>query len=97
MALTLDEILSKSKTLFSGLDLQHVYLFGSYARGEETEESDIDIYIDFGHPKLLRSDWYTIGEAYERVKKAFNKEVDVIVFPKEPLYEEIKSHMIQLF
>ena len=40
----LGEIAAESKTLF-GSNLGSVILFGSYARGEATEESDIDIMV----------------------------------------------------
>lgn len=34
--------------------IKHLRLFGSYARGEETEESDIDFLYDADYSKLLK-------------------------------------------
>ena len=40
---TIDEIRQIVKNLTVKYDIENVYLFGSYARGEATEKSDIDI------------------------------------------------------
>lgn len=37
---------------------ERVYLFGSYARGEATENSDIDLHIDKGRIRGGTSLWY---------------------------------------
>src|SRR5207253_1139995 len=34
------------------LGVEHLYLFGSIARGEATEESDIDLFFDYEKGKL---------------------------------------------
>ena len=45
--------------LNSGLDVEKIYLFGSYAYGEPNEESDIDLYVvlsDDGGPGVRAID-----------------------------------------
>lgn len=42
---TVDEIRQIMKELSNKYDIRNAYLFGSYARGEATEKSDIDIVI----------------------------------------------------
>ena len=54
-------------------NIQQVYLFGSYAREEATEESDIDILVCGGDKFKL-----TMVFAFaEELRKALNKDVDV--------------------
>ena len=46
MIYTINQIREKSKNIFDKQDfIKEVYLFGSYARGEATENSDIDFMI----------------------------------------------------
>lgn len=40
-------VLSNHKHEFSSLGIRNVGLFGSYARNEESENSDIDLLLDF--------------------------------------------------
>jgi len=44
--LSITEIQSRLFPLFEGLDVKKAILFGSYARNQETVESDIDLVID---------------------------------------------------
>lgn len=46
MIYTIEQIKNKSKEVFDNQDfVKRAYLFGSYARGEATEKSDIDFMI----------------------------------------------------
>ena len=61
------------KPLADKYNIQQVYLFGSYARKEATEDSDIDILVCGGDRFKL-----TMVFAFaEELRKAFNKDVDV--------------------
>lgn len=51
-----------------------VYLFGSYARGEATEHSDIDLRIDSGRIKSLLG----LGGLYAELQDAFAKPLDIV-------------------
>ena len=54
------------------------WLFGSYARGEETPQSDVDILFvpDYsGKPFTL----FTMGAMYMDLKELLGKEVDLVV------------------
>ena len=46
MIYTLDDIEAKIIPIAKQYNISKVYLFGSYARGEENENSDIDIALD---------------------------------------------------
>ncbi len=68
--------LSKEKVqLESKFRVSKIGLFGSYARGEETEESDIDIILEFlPHTENLSEIKLSLKEL---IKKEFGKNVDI--------------------
>lgn len=53
---------------------KRIALFGSYARGEATADSDIDILVHFSSPKSL----IDLVRIEDELKKVLNKEVDLI-------------------
>lgn len=53
-----------------------VYLFGSYARGEATEDSDIDILVDTTGTDL--TSLLKLGALYCDLEEAFGKEIDLV-------------------
>lgn len=64
-------------------------LFGSMARGEATEKSDVDLLIDFSQtPDLL-----TFIELEEKLKSALGKNVDLV--PKRKLRAELSQNILQ--
>ena len=52
------------------------WLFGSYARGEETPQSDVDIL--FVPDRSQHFSLFTMGGMYEDLKELLGKEVDLI-------------------
>ena len=46
-AYTKDFIIPKIRAYFKTQPIEKAWLFGSYSRGEENENSDIDILVDF--------------------------------------------------
>ena len=63
---TLDEIALVAKPLLEKYGLLGVTVFGSYARGEQTEASDIDMVVDVGEGVKPRS---VLAFAWELGKK----------------------------
>ncbi len=53
--------------------IKRIGIFGSYARNEADEDSDIDVVVDFSEPDLLNQ----VGIMQE-LSKVFSKKVDVI-------------------
>ncbi|MDV3002437.1 MAG: hypothetical protein N5P05_004092 (plasmid) [Chroococcopsis gigantea SAG 12.99] len=53
----------------------NVRFFGSVARGEETENSDIDFLIDYDISRI--SPWFPVG-LIEDLEQLLNRKVDVI-------------------
>lgn len=69
--------------------VESLYIFGSYARNEQTETSDIDILVDFKKtPDLL-----TFIEMEEYLSKKLNSNVDLV--PKRKLKAQIKDKILQ--
>ena len=58
--------------------IKKIGIFGSYARGEATSESDIDVVVDFTKPDLLNQ----IGIMQELEEK-FHTRVDVVALWKK--------------
>ena len=72
--LTIKQIKEKIKPVISKHGIKDVYLFGSYARGEATRNSDVDIYCDKGDVDSLWKEVALIREFEE----ALGKKVDVV-------------------
>ena len=74
--LTIKQIKDRIRPVIEKYNIHDVYLFGSYARGEATNKSDVDIYCDSGNVKSL----YDEVEVEEAFAEALGKDVDVIFF-----------------
>jgi len=66
-------IIEKYPYLLSEYNVKKIGLFGSYAKGEQTEESDIDIIAEFGKPIGLK-----FIEFAEYLEEIFGKKTDVL-------------------
>lgn len=74
MIYTIEQIKNKSEEVFDNQDfVKEAYLFGSYARGEATEKSDIDFMI-----VLNRTVGMEFFGLYHFLQKEFQKDVDVL-------------------
>lgn len=71
MVYTIDDIKARVMPIANRYNLQAVYLFGSYARGEADETSDVDLAIDLAD----ETDYFAI---YSDLMDLFNEEVDVL-------------------
>lgn len=85
--LTIDEILEQIKKICLKNGVNHLYLFGSYASGTQTETSDIDIVVK-GVPDY--------GKLYEEIQNIPTlKTIDIFEYEKclNPyLRDEIDSY-----
>ena len=75
MVYTLEEIKKRVVPVAQKYNLPAVFLFGSYARGEATEDSDVDILID-REGSSVKSLW-DLGAILNDLEEALEKEVDV--------------------
>jgi hypothetical protein len=68
--------LKSNKSRLSKLGIREIGLFGSYARGEQSDKSDIDILIDFT-PEMENYDNYMA--AYDLFEALFkNERVEIV-------------------
>ena len=75
MAYTADEIKKKISPIAEKYQLQSVYLFGSHARNEATDISDLDVLIDT--TGSIVTGWI-IGGLYNDLCETFGGSVDII-------------------
>ena len=54
--------------------VDRIYLFGSYARGEATAHSDIDLRVDKG----CLHDMFALGALYSDLEESLNKDLDLL-------------------
>jgi len=78
------EIKKISEIIISNFSVEKIILFGSYARGEENNESDIDICILTNNSNKKLKIIRTIRNAlYDNVSKP----VDLLVYKPEEFYD----------
>ena len=76
MVFTLDELKTKISPIAEKYGLKAVYLFGSYARNEVADDSDIDILIDRTDSKIRSI--FDMGGLYSDLQESIGKEIDLI-------------------
>lgn len=76
MIYTLDEIRQRIRPVAEKYRLRAVYVFGSYARGEAREDSDVDLLVDLAGADL--SGFFAIGGLYNDLEMALQKKIDLV-------------------
>src|SRR3989338_1452884 len=72
--MNINEISEKATPVLRAYPIKYAGVFGSFARGEENEKSDIDILIDYGRPFSLLD---LVG-LQNRLKDILKRDVDVV-------------------
>ena len=72
--LTIKEIKERILPILLKHNIHDVYLFGSYARGEAKNTSDVDVYCESGDIKTLIDQ----GFLEDELKESLGKEVDIV-------------------
>ena len=70
------EMIKTIQEYFKTQPVLKAWLFGSYARGEETPESDVDILVVYDDSKPVGL--MKIANIYVNLKKLLNREVDLV-------------------
>ena len=70
----MNEIQAIIRPILQDYGVSRAYLFGSYARGEATGQSDIDLRIDAGKIKGM----FALGSLYHDLTEALEKPVDLV-------------------
>ena len=74
MIYTIEQLRDIVKPIAASYGIKSMYLFGSYARGEATGDSDVDLLIDRAG---MEAGW-TIGGLYADLAEALGKELDLV-------------------
>lgn len=80
MVYSVEEITERVRPVAEKYKLKSVYLFGSYARGDATEESDVDMLVDTAGVCGM----YIIEDLHKGFSEALGKEVDIVPFDMLP-------------
>jgi predicted nucleotidyltransferase len=73
---------------FAGIPVKKAYLFGSMARGEATEKSDIDILVELDHSKPIGMQFFIFQSDLEEL---LQKKVDLVAH--EGLSRHVKPYI----
>lgn len=73
MIYTIDEIRERIKPIVKKYNIETVYLFGSYARGNATEESDVDLLVNADNVPGIK-----FFGLYADLEEALEKKIDLI-------------------
>lgn len=99
--LTTEQIKNTVSEYFKDKPVKKVYLFGSYARGEANEESDVDLLVDIDYEKGVGWQYFIW---FEELEKVFAKKTDVISNVSRPehtsnwrLIERINKDKVLLY
>ncbi|MBQ7638444.1 MAG: nucleotidyltransferase domain-containing protein [Clostridia bacterium] len=76
MIFTVDELRSKISPIAKKYGLREVYLFGSYARSEATDDSDVDILIDRTGSSI--KGMFDMGSLYADLRECIGKDIDLV-------------------
>ena len=87
------EVLTQEKEyLQKTYEIDKIGLFGSYAKGQATKDSDIDIYVEFTN-KTFRN----IAGLWVYLENLYNKKIDLLYKHKQAkgaIFEQIQQDVI---
>lgn len=86
MAYTIDELKQKIAPIARKYKISVVYVFGSYARGEADDHSDVDLLIQRDGSKIHG---WMMGGLYEDLQKCLGKGIDLLTL------EALEQHNLQ--
>jgi predicted nucleotidyltransferase len=78
------------------LGVQHLYLFGSTARGDARDDSDIDLFFDYEKGKLSL---FGLMEVKEQAARILGRKTDIMTRDSlhKTLRERIEASALQVF
>ena len=99
MVYSVEEIKNIIMPIVKRYNIPAIFLFGSYARGEANENSDIDFLVDTTGTGL--NSLLTLGALYCDLEEAFEKHIDLITVrsimqePKMPSDVDFKNTVMR--
>lgn len=90
----LKSVLEKIKTILKENDVKKAALFGSFARGEATKKSDIDLLVEFKGKKSL----FDLAGLQIELEEALGRKVDLVTYKSlhPMLKERILSEQLKI-
>jgi hypothetical protein len=86
---TIIDFLQKNREAFlNKYQISNIALFGSYARGENRQDSDVDIAIE-----TPLSDYFKLYDFKEELEKYFNRKVDIVRL-RDRMNESLRKRII---
>jgi len=88
----LEVLVQEKKYLQDTYEIDKIGLFGSYAKGQATKDSDIDIYVEFTN-KTFRN----IAGLWVYLENLYNKKIDLLYKHKQAkgaIFEQIQQDVI---
>ena len=76
MIYTVEELRQKISPITRKYNIPAVYIFGSYARNEATENSDVDVLINREGSKIVSM--FDLGALYNDLNEELGKSLDLI-------------------
>ncbi len=89
MRTSLEEVRKRVIFVLKRHDVVHAAIFGSFARGEPGEDSDLDILVEFGSEKSLLD----LVALQLELEEALRREVDVLTY--RALHPRIKERVLK--
>lgn len=93
--MTVEEIKNTIQPIAKKYGVKRVYLFGSYARGDTTEHSDVDLRVDKGSLRGM----FALCGLYTELEEALNMKVDMLTTGSldEDFLNRIKNEEVLLY
>ena len=93
---TVIRTLREHETSLKAEGISHVYLFGSVARGEQDEKSDVDLFYDYDDPTFSLID---VVRVEERLSEILGTKVDAMTRGSvHPLIRaEVEAEAVRIF
>lgn len=76
--LTIDQITTAAETVAKEFPIKSITLFGSYAEGKNTEQSDVDLLVEFSTERVSL---LTLASIKYRFEELIGVDVDIIHAP----------------
>jgi uncharacterized protein len=81
-------ILKEHETELRQLGVEHLYLFGSTARDEAREDSDVDLFFDYEKGKL---GLFELMDVKEQTSRILGRKVDIMT--RDSLHKVLRSRI----
>ena len=89
--ISLADISSAVSRVLARYDVREAYLFGSFARGEQAHDSDIDLHLVCGNTMPFG----TLYELSLELEKELGRKVDIVTNPPEHMRPAFRKNLEQ--